>query len=141
MATIFDVAKYILNKYGKMSTWKLQKLIFYCQAMSLVWDDAPLFEDDFKAGQKGPYCETLYSAHKGMFFIENDCFLNPYNPNPSRLTDVQKETINVVVDSLIALPPYQLTQMVKEEKPFIDAKQADGNISKEAMEEYYAENW
>lgn len=124
-----------------MSTWKLQKLIFYCQAMSLVWDDMPLFEDDFKAGQKGPYCETLYCAHKGMFFIENDCFLNPYNPDLSRLTDVQKETINVVVDSLIALPPYQLTQMVKEEKPFADAKQADGNISKEVMEQYYAENW
>lgn len=113
MATIFDVAKYILNKYGKMSTWKLQKLIFYCQAMSLVWDDAPLFEDDFKAGQKGPYCEMLYGAHKGMFFIDNDCFLDAYNPNPSRLTDVQKETINVVVDSLIALSPYKLTQMAK----------------------------
>ena len=57
------------------------------------------------------------------------------------LTDVQKDTINVVVDSLIALPPYQLTQMEKEEKPFIDAKQADGSISKEAMEQYYTENW
>ncbi len=29
MATVFDVAKYILDKYGAMSAMKLQKLIFY----------------------------------------------------------------------------------------------------------------
>ena len=47
MATVFDVAKYILDKHGAMSAMKLQKLVFYSQAMSLVWDDLPLFDDDF----------------------------------------------------------------------------------------------
>ena len=56
MATVFDVAKYILDRYGAMSAMKLQKLIFYCQAMSLVWDDVPLFENEFQAWVKGPVC-------------------------------------------------------------------------------------
>ena len=40
MANVFDVAKYIIEKAGKggkMSTMKLQKLVFYSQAYSLGW--------------------------------------------------------------------------------------------------------
>ena len=37
VATVFEVAKYILEKKEKMSTMKLQKLLYYCQAWSLVW--------------------------------------------------------------------------------------------------------
>ena len=47
MASVFDVAKYILHKLGTVTTWKLQKLVYYCQAWSLVWDDEPLFFDIF----------------------------------------------------------------------------------------------
>ena len=36
VANVFDVAKYILEKEGKLSTMKLQKLCYYCQAWSLV---------------------------------------------------------------------------------------------------------
>ncbi len=36
MASIFDVAKYILNKAGAMCTWKLQKLCYYSQAWSML---------------------------------------------------------------------------------------------------------
>ena len=45
MANVFDVAKYILEKLGTLSTMKLQKLCYYCQAWSLVWDDTPLFDE------------------------------------------------------------------------------------------------
>ena len=37
MLTVFDVASYILKKSGKMTTMKLQKLIYYSQAWALVW--------------------------------------------------------------------------------------------------------
>ncbi|CUP62134.1 Uncharacterized phage-associated protein [Anaerostipes hadrus] len=44
MANVFDAAKYILERLGEMSTMKLQKLCYYAQAWSLVWDDVPLFD-------------------------------------------------------------------------------------------------
>lgn len=32
VASIFDVARYILHELGSMNTWKLQKLCYYAQA-------------------------------------------------------------------------------------------------------------
>ena len=45
MATIYDVAKYILDKKGQLTTMKLQKLLYYTQAWTLAWDDKPLFDE------------------------------------------------------------------------------------------------
>jgi len=49
MASTFDVAKYITERTGEVSAMKLQKLMFYAQAWNLVWDEAPLFSEDFQA--------------------------------------------------------------------------------------------
>ena len=46
MASVSDVAAYILQQQGAMTTWKLQKLIYYSQAWSLVWDDDALFPEE-----------------------------------------------------------------------------------------------
>ena len=125
MATVFDVAKYILDKYGEMSAMKLQKLVFYSQAMSLVWDDVPLFNEEFEAWAKGPVCRELFNAHKGKFMLHDSDFLKPYAPDISRLSD-----------------------MVHQEKPWLDARgncpagaRCSNVISKESMEEYYSEKW
>ena len=40
MASAHDVAAYILKKLGPMTAMKLQKLVYYCQAWSLVWGNA-----------------------------------------------------------------------------------------------------
>ena len=148
MATVFDVAKYILDNYGSMSAMKLQKLIYYSQAMSLVWDDVPLFENDFEAWSKGPVCPELYETHKGKFMLDDSKFLDEYAPDISHLNSEQIETIDVVVSSLIDYPPYRLSDMTHQEKPY---QMARGNlpsgarcrniITKESMLEYYSENW
>ena len=67
--TVFDTAKYILEKKGCLSTMKLQKLCYYAQAWSLVWDDAPLFDDDFEAWANGPVCPTLFRATQGNYSV------------------------------------------------------------------------
>ena len=54
MATVLDVAKYVLEHNGRMTTMKLEKLVYYCQAWSLGWDEVPLFEEDFQAWANGP---------------------------------------------------------------------------------------
>jgi hypothetical protein len=41
--TVFEVAAYIISKLGTISAMKLQKLVYYCQAWALVWDEKPLF--------------------------------------------------------------------------------------------------
>lgn len=76
MATVFDVAKYVLEHTGKITTMKLQKLVYYCQAWSLVWDEVPLFEEDFQAWANGPVCPELFERHKGRFEVDVSLFSN-----------------------------------------------------------------
>lgn len=42
-----------------MSTMKLQKLCYYAQAWSLVWDDEPLIEKDFEVWANGLVCREF----------------------------------------------------------------------------------
>lgn len=148
MATVFSVAKYILDNYGAMSAMKLQKLVFYSQAMSMVWDDVPLFDDDFEAWAKGPVCRALFNAHKGRFMLSDSHFLDEYGADVAELSTDNIETINAVVESLIELTPLQLSNMTHSEAPWKDARgglppnvSCDNIISKSAMETYYSENW
>ena len=72
MANVFDVAKYILNECGAMSAMKLQKLCYYSQAWSLVWDDRPLFEEEFHAWANGPVCKELFHKTQGKYLVGAD---------------------------------------------------------------------
>ena len=57
---IDNVVQYILKKAGPMSAMKLQKLVYYCQAWSLVWDEEQLFKDEIQAWANGPVAPYLY---------------------------------------------------------------------------------
>ena len=69
MATAFDVAKYILEEKGNLTAMKLQKLLYYCQAWSLVWDEKPLFENTIQAWVNGPVLPAAYNYHRGQYFV------------------------------------------------------------------------
>ena len=53
MASVLDVAKYILTQQGEMTAMKLHKLIYYSQAWSLVWDEDALFSEEIQAWAYG----------------------------------------------------------------------------------------
>ena len=52
MASVHDVAECILSQTGGITTWKLQKLVYYAQAWHLVWDEEPLFDEEIQAWGK-----------------------------------------------------------------------------------------
>jgi len=68
--SVRDVAEYVLRKCGPMTAMKLQKLVYYAQAWSLVWDERPLFNERIEAWANGPVCRALYSAHHKQFMVE-----------------------------------------------------------------------
>ena len=69
MANVFDVAKYILTEEGEMTAMKLQKLVFYSQTRSLMWDEQPMFDERIEARANGPVVPSLYEQHKGKFRV------------------------------------------------------------------------
>ena len=49
-----DVADYILHTHGPMEKIRLQKTLYYCQAVALAILQRPLFGDPIEAWSKGP---------------------------------------------------------------------------------------
>jgi len=119
MANVFDVAKYILEQLGEMSTWKLQKLCYYAQAWELAWTGSPLFPEDFQAWRNGPVCRELFDAHKGKFSIKASDL--PYG-NSDLLTAEQKGDIDIVLRDYGSMQPYELREQTHSEDPWINAR-------------------
>lgn len=137
---VFDLANYILSKTGEISTMKLQKLVFYCQAWSLVWDEKQLFDEQIEAWANGPVVPALYQAHKGMFTIAN-----LPTGDSSKFSKNQLETIDKVLEVLSPKPAKWLIDLTHMESPWLNARQGlstseRGNniISLESIAEYYS---
>lgn len=140
MARVFDVAAYILREHGPMSAMKLQKLVYYTQAWSLVWDEEPLFPERIEAWVYGPVCPALYSRHRGQTSVDTIP-----DGDAGGLTMVQEETVDAVLRDYGDKPSWWLTDLTHMERPWLDARGgcADGEpceeeITQNAMREYYS---
>lgn len=139
MARAEDVAAAILRHTGPVSTWKLQKLVYYAQAWHLVWEDRPLFEDPIQAWANGPVVPTLYARHRGQFTIT----AWP-SGNPDALDEGEQSTIVAVLGFYGDKSGQWLSDLTHRELPWIEARDglAPGErgsavITHEAMAEYY----
>lgn len=139
MTTCFDVASYILKKCEQMPTVKLQKLVYYCQAWSLVWDDTPLFEEEIQAWANGPVIPALYKAHKGKYQI-----MNIPEGDERNLNQNQKESIEIVLQYCGHYSSQTLSDATRREYPWKNARnglpyleRGDNVISWNSMAEYY----
>ena len=134
--TVFDVARYILHVKGRMSTMKLQKLCYYSQAWSLVWNDMPLFNEEFHAWENGPVCKELFHETQGKFLVGEE---DEPKGDISRLTQEQRDTIDVVLRDYGDRDAQWLSMLTHLEEPWKNARRSgtDAIISKESMGLYY----
>lgn len=143
-ATVFDVAAYILRKCGPMSAMKLQKLVYYCQAWSLVWDERPMFPEVIEAWANGPVVRRLYAAHRGCFLVSADTSELLSSAQPEHLDEEAIATIEQVLTFYGDKDAQWLSALTHKERPWIEARGrcADGDsseapITHASMEEYY----
>lgn len=141
MATVFDVAKYILEHTDHITTMKLQKLVYYCQAWSLGWDGVPLFPEDFQAWANGPVCPELFNKHRGLFVVDSSLLKDiPDYPFDSDSVDTMNSVLRYYGDK----EPQWLSELTHKEAPWKEARVGIPNgascsevISKESMQQYY----
>lgn len=143
--TVCDVAIYILTKHGEMTSMKLQKLVYYAQAWTIVWDELPLFSERIEAWANGPVVRELYEAHQGQFKVTSGslkCFADI-----SRLSEQQKENIDKVLEFYGNKTAQWLIDLSHMEDPWIEARRKEGLkdgekgspiISHASMHEYYS---
>jgi uncharacterized phage-associated protein len=144
MASVYDAAKFILAALKKdnklpVTTWKLQKLIYYSQAWASVWDDEPIFPDRIEAWANGPVCPALYETHKGQFKI-SDISIG----DTKAVSKPHRETIVAVIKHYGDKSAQYLSELTHGEEPWKKARRGlkigeRGNceISVESMAEYY----
>jgi uncharacterized phage-associated protein len=139
MPSVHDVAAYILAQKGEMSTWKLQKLVYYSQAWHLVWDEEALFPERIEAWANGPVVRALYNEHRGKFMVRSW-----RSGKASALTQSQKETVDAVLETYGNKTAYWLSQLTHREPPWRDARvglpsgaRSTRVIKRDAMADYY----
>ena len=139
--TPFDVAEVILRRLGPLTAMKLQKLVYYCQAWSLVWDERPLFPDRIEAWKNGPVVRSLYNAHSGRFLVEPGLFRD----SPAALDQDALDTIDAVINYYGNKTAQWLSDLTHAEDPWIEARQGleDGDsggreIGWGSMHQYYS---
>ncbi len=140
MARVNDVAEFILAKTGKITAMKLQKLVYYSQAWSLVWDEATLFPERIEAWANGPVCPDLYQAHRGRFHVS----AGEIGGDPRALTKSEQDTVISIVDYYGRHSAQWLSELTHAEAPWREAREGldDGErggeeITHAAMAEYY----
>lgn len=141
VVSVDDVATYILSRKGSMSAMKLQKLVHYCQAWSLVWDDAPLFGESIEAWANGPVCPALWDHHRGQFELSA-----PWRwGNLSRLSADEQATVDAVLDYYGDRPAQWLSDLTHAERPWAEARKGlppgtrgSREITLASMADYYA---
>lgn len=138
MVSVHDVAAYILEAQGRMTAMKLQKLIYYCQAWSLVWDEKPLFREKIEAWANGPVVGELYVGHRGKFFVSK------WKGSPGRLRKAERDTIDSVLRHYGDKTSQWLSDLSHSEFPWRDARKGLSpesrgyrEITHAAMSEYY----
>ena len=140
MANVFDVAAYILEKQGEMTTLKLQKLVYYAQAWSLVWDEKPLYDEKIEAWSNGPVVRDLFEYHRGQYYVSSIA-----DGNSGMLNDEQIATVDMVLRHYGAKPAYWLVRLSHSEPPWIEARGelsptelSDTEITLDSMAHYYS---
>jgi len=138
MASVHDVAAYILAKRGSMTAMKLEKLVYYAQAWSVVWDRKPLFRERIEAWAAGPVVPALYYRHRGQYEVSS------WDGQPEALTTSERETVDSILRFYGDKSSQWLSDLTHHEEPWIKARRGlapleRGNreITLASMEEYY----
>jgi uncharacterized phage-associated protein len=147
MVSIFDVANYFISRAqveeeSIITPLKLQKLCYYAKAWSLVWDNNPLFNEDFQAWAHGPANYDLFKRYQDHRFhpiteVDDDF-------DSSIFTDEELETLDAVWDAYGIYDGKYLEQLTHSERPWKDARgdcapgeRCNTVIETCAMREYY----
>jgi len=117
MASVCDIAAYVLQKQGRMTAMQLQKLVYYSQVWSIVWDGVPLFQEPIEAWVDGPVVRELYDKHRGRRRIE------PGDLRPkSEISDRQHQTIAAVIGFYGRRDAEWLSELSHREAPWANAR-------------------
>lgn len=157
MYDVLTISRFIVNYSNdnnySISNLRLQKLLYFVQAVFLCEKGYPCFKEKILAWDFGPVVQEAYNEFK-LFgssniskittFVEydEDNFWEPKVKtfNDSEITSDDKETIKKIVDKLSNYSTTRLVSITHHQKPWIDAYEPGMNneIETSAIKEYFS---
>lgn len=143
-----EVAQYFIHRANQqpsvITNKKLQKLVYYAQAWSLVLRDQKLFSEEIEAWVHGPAVRSLYGQYKQFGFTgirEN------IDPNSfKQLSAEEKSLLDEIWKVYGKFDAGYLEMLTHSEAPWqtaragIESHQSSSNvISTESMKEFYTQ--
>ena len=123
MTEALHAASILVSRLGTISTFHMQKLLYYAQGCHLALHRKPLFDEPVEAWSNGPVVRDVFARHKGMFSLKS-----PW-PDAKTLEDAETElhsnavcALNVVADSLGWWPVEPLVDSTHSESPWMHAR-------------------
>lgn len=121
MYSVFDVANWFMRK-GALVHKKIQKLCYYAQAWSYVFNNEPMIDSDFEAWVHGPVNRQLWNELKkyGYFDIEPDVL----SQKAKAITDIK--VLNVLEQVWATYGEYtgfELERLSHSEPPWLKARE------------------
>lgn len=138
MASVFDVAKYILSLSDEdvgdlISNLKLQKLVYYSQGFHLAMHNRPLFTESIEAWDHGPVSPLLYSAYREY---GGGAIPKPVDFDNSHLTQDEKELLEEVYEVYGQFSAWKLRNMTHDEAPWNNTNRSE-EITHRQMRDYF----
>jgi uncharacterized phage-associated protein len=137
MTRVHDIAEYILQRCGPMTTMKLQKLVYYSQAWSLALRGSAVFEERVQAWAHGPVVWELFQAHRGQFVVSS------VQGQAHRVDVHTRAMVDRVVAAYGSWTADQLSERTHQELPWVQARRLPSarrgspEITWAAMQDYY----
>ncbi len=144
---VLDVGRYFIylaNKENKpITNKKLQKLVYYSQAWSLVLNNKKLFNEPIEAWVHGPAVRSLYVQYKQFGF---EPIQQKVKPASIKVSGKNKELLNAVWKVYGKMDAGYLEMLTHSEKPWQEAREgiqssegSSNEISLKTMKNYYSE--
>lgn len=142
------IAEYFIlkNKTDKkgLTNKKLQKLLYYAQAWSLVLNNKPIFDDKIEAWVHGPAIPLIYSTFKSFGFKDIDMKFD--EKELSSIDEKDKKILDEIWRVYGNMDAGYLEMLTHSEQPWQDARKglqssenSENEITTDAMKVYYAE--
>jgi uncharacterized phage-associated protein len=147
-ATVLSVAEYFIDKANKdrkpITNKKLQKLVYYAQAWSLVLNNKKLFDEKIEAWVHGPAIKSLYVKYKSFGF--NTIKKDADTASLKTLSSINKKLLDSVWSVYGGLDADYLEMLTHSETPWKEAREglqssenSENEISIKTMKSFYSQ--
>ena len=146
MKSALDVARYFLCRLDReagdtISPLKLQKLVYYAQAWSLVFRKQPLFDQDIEAWVHGPVVREVWNEYQDYKYRD---IPEPTDFGEINFAEDEIEVLEEVWSAYGEFSARHLEELTHSEKPWIEARKglepasnSTNIISHDRMKNYY----